>query len=201
MNKKYKNILKLNIISFLCFWLIAFLFYLELTTNFDLVVYNAISNVISDNLTSIMTFITNFGSTEAIIIICISLLIIPNTSKSFGIPISITVTCSCILNTILKILFSRERPNILRLVEVSGFSFPSGHAMNNMALYTMLILLLLTLFNDSLKIKILSLSIFILPLTIGFSRIYLGVHYPSDVLAGLFAGFWVGSFIFLVYKK
>ncbi len=202
MNYKYKNIAILNLVSFVGFWIIAFLFISGLKVGFDNFVYNAISPLISDTTTTIMVFVTNLGSTKSIIIICVLLLIIPKTARPYGLPVTLTVICSSILNTLLKMLFARERPDILRLVDAGGFSFPSGHSMNNMALYTIIVLLLLSNFKDTNNKNINTIYfIFIIPITIGISRIYLGVHYPSDVLAGLLAGYWVGSSVFILLKK
>ncbi len=216
MKIQHNKLVIINIIAFLGFWIIAFLFYKGLTVNFDNSIYSAIAPFISDTNTSIMTFITNLGGTHALIVICVVLLVVPKLRKPFGIPITITVLSSSILNSLLKTLFSRERPNIMQLVDVDGFSFPSGHTMNNMALYTMLMLLLMSSSHSTISSETTTqltdtkkdfkkdwrfLFILIMPLTISFSRIYLGVHYPSDVLAGLFAGFWVGSFVFLVYSQ
>ncbi len=200
MNTEYKNLIILNMVSFLAFWVVAFLFYSELTIIFDSSVYSAISPIISDVTTTFMIFITNFGGTQSIIILCLLLLLYPKTRKTFGIPISAVAIFSSISNELVKSVFERERPDILRLIEVNGFSFPSGHTMNNMAIYTMLALILLDRTEHTLKNRLLISSIYLLPITIGFSRIYLGVHYPSDVLAGLFAGFWAGSSMFLLFK-
>ncbi len=201
MNSNYKNIKILNLLSFIGFWIVTFLFLTGRTVSFDNAIYDAISPIISDTLTSILIFITNLGSTEAIIIICFMLIGMPKTRKPFGIPVTAAVVVSSLANTLIKTIVARPRPDILRLVDASGFSFPSGHSMNNMALYTMIVLILLVYYKDDFKKQLKSLLIFIIPLTIGFSRIYLGVHYPSDVLAGLLAGFWVGSFVFLIYEK
>ncbi len=192
---------KLNIFSFISFCIIALLFHTGLTTAFDNSVYSFVSLVISDTMTTFMILITNLGGTVAIVLICLGLLILPKTRISFGVPVTITAICSSSLNSLLKILFSRERPDILCIIEVDGYSFPSGHSMNNMAIYTVVVLLILTFVKDDFKKQIFALSIFILPITIGFSRIYLGVHYPSDVLAGLFAGFWVGSLVFIIFER
>ena len=85
---------------------------------------------------------------------------------------------------ILKHILKRPRPTGYRLIEVSGYSFPSGHSMVSMAYYGFLIYLIYKYVkNKYIKwISICILSIFIC--LIGISRIYLGVHYTSDVLAG-----------------
>jgi len=87
------------------------------------------------------------------------------------------------LNAGLKILFARARPDELsRLVDTSGYSFPSGHAMASAAIYGAIAVVLFTRFPS---IKWVSLALCTaLVLAIGMSRVYLHVHYPSDVLAG-----------------
>lgn len=91
-------------------------------------------------------------------------------------------------NLLLKWLYHRERPSIHRLVEESGYSFPSGHSMAAFLFFGMMAMLL-TLFVVSRAAKaVIILAAVVLILLVGISRIYLGVHYPSDVLAGFAAG-------------
>jgi undecaprenyl-diphosphatase len=93
------------------------------------------------------------------------------------------------LSTILKSLFNRPRPDVVaHLVDVHSTSFPSGHAMNSAIVYlTLGALLARTQQVRVLRIYLLSVSI-VLALMIGASRVYLGVHWPSDVLAGWMVG-------------
>ncbi len=95
---------------------------------------------------------------------------------------------SC-LNYLLKSVFCRVRPDINHLVEVSGYSFPSGHAMVSTTFYGMIGYLVWLNFREQGKSSwyVPVLSVFLI-LAVGLSRIYLGVHYPSDVLAGYAAG-------------
>ena len=89
-----------------------------------------------------------------------------------------------ILNIILKLIFMRDRPYELMIINESGYSFPSGHAMAALGFYGFIIYLIWH-FNLSKNTKIIfSLLLGILIVLIGLSRIYLGVHYASDVLAG-----------------
>lgn len=95
---------------------------------------------------------------------------------------------SAVLNTLLKLLFERSRPELLRLVDASGYSFPSGHAMVSLCLYGMLALLAIRRLSDRrLRLLIVTIAAGVVA-GIGISRIYLGVHYPSDVAAGFAAG-------------
>ena len=89
-----------------------------------------------------------------------------------------------ILNQLLKRLLQRPRPTEFRIIEETGYSFPSGHSMVSMAFYGYLIYLIYRFVkNKYLKwISIVLLSLLIC--LIGISRIYLGVHYTSDVLGG-----------------
>ena len=190
MTEKLKKIIKKDykwIILFLC--VILFLAILEdvfeyetlaLDTSVYTIVVEKIRNPI---LTDILKIITNLGSAFVLITITIlSLIILKN--KKIGLCITLNLALSTLLNVLLKNIIQRPRPEGYRLIEETGFSFPSGHSMVNTAFYGLLIYLIIkNVKNKKLKYA-LSILISILILAIGFSRIYLGVHYTSDVLAG-----------------
>lgn len=94
-----------------------------------------------------------------------------------------------LMNDALKDLFSRPRPELaLRLTEVRSLSFPSGHAMQSAIIYLTLAAFLARLVEGrALKVYFVAFA-FLLTFIVGVSRVYLGVHYPSDVLAGWCAG-------------
>lgn len=94
-----------------------------------------------------------------------------------------------LFSSVLKSIFDRPRPDVVpHLVEVSSMSFPSGHSMNSAVIYFTLAVLVARNFEQArLRTFIISVAA-ILVFAIGFSRVYLGVHYPSDVLAGWTAG-------------
>lgn len=165
------------------------------------IVYNFLSKYINPSFTIIVKVITNIGGPVIITIICIVLLLLHATRKKYGIPVLVTLVTSFILNCVLKNIFLRPRPNVLRLVTETSYSFPSGHSMVNASLYTILVLLLLNNSNKKGKRIILSISLIILFLLIGISRIYLGVHYLGDVLAGWILGILVAFVVYLIFKK
>jgi undecaprenyl-diphosphatase len=93
------------------------------------------------------------------------------------------------LDAILKLWFHRDRPSVQwALARESTFSFPSGHAMLSLVVYGMILYLILRLSHSRLLDVAVSLIALPLILAIGVSRVYLGVHYPSDILAGYLAG-------------
>ncbi|QNU68506.1 phosphatase PAP2 family protein [Ruminiclostridium herbifermentans] len=192
------------------FAIFIFIMIMVLTQNtdkFDSYVYDEISKIISPELTEIVKLITFFGSSKLLKylsgILLISILI--NKKYSFNISmIIINIMLSAMLNEGIKNIIQRSRPDILRLIEIKGYSFPSGHSMISMSFYGLLIFLCLR--NCKSKWKYIIISLFLLLiLLIGFSRIYLGVHYASDVLGGYSLGIaWIGAFsivIDLKYKK
>jgi Membrane-associated phospholipid phosphatase len=103
------------------------------------------------------------------------------------------------LNNVLKKFFGRERPSIVpHLSEVSSSSFPSGHSMLSAIIYlTLGVMLARTVKDWRLRSYFLSVAL-ALTVTIGLTRMYLGVHYPSDVLAGWMAGIAYALLCFLV---
>ena len=190
MKEKTKEFIVKNlkwIILFIC--LIGFLslaedvFHKEIM-NGDIIGYKIVSTfLISDFTTSIAKFITNFGGAIFLIVLTITLILLIK-NKKIGFSIFLNLTFATILNQLLKRILQRPRPTEFRIVEESGYSFPSGHSMVSMAFYGYLIYLIYKYIeNKYIKWRsIIMLSILIC--SIGISRIYLGVHYTSDVLGG-----------------
>ncbi|MBQ3338638.1 MAG: phosphatase PAP2 family protein [Atopobiaceae bacterium] len=88
------------------------------------------------------------------------------------------------LNFALKEIVLRPRPEGFRLIAETGYSFPSGHSMVAVAFYGFMIWLIIRYEEDRLQRWIWSLALFFVVIMIGVSRVYLGVHYFSDVMAG-----------------
>ncbi len=108
---------------------------------------------------------------------------------------------SALLNTGLKHLFRRPRPEVYRLAEATGFSFPSGHSMAAFSLYGLLALLLWPHLRGVAGRTAVLAAAGILIAAIGLSRIYLGVHYPSDVLGGYAASACWIAIVLALYRR
>lgn len=91
---------------------------------------------------------------------------------------------SLVLNVVLKQIIQRPRPDGFRLIAETGYSFPSGHSMISMAFFGLLVWMVWTYEKDR-RFRLIWCALFSLIIVmVGVSRIYLGVHYASDVLAG-----------------
>lgn len=150
----------------------------------DVIGYAFISKyLISDTLTPIVKIITQFGNIIFLFLITIGILLVIK-NKKIGISILLNLGLITILNLFIKNSLQRPRPTELNIIQESGYSFPSGHSMISMAFYGYLIYLLYKYVKNKYVKWSLITILSILILLIGFSRIYLGVHYASDVLAG-----------------
>ena len=150
----------------------------------DIVGYDLISSfLISDFATPIAKLITNFGGALVLIGTTI-ILVISIKNRRIGLSIIVNLGIVTGLNIVLKQIVQRPRPTEYRIVNETGYSFPSGHSMVSMAFYGFLIYLIYKYVkNQYLKIGLIT-FLSILIISIGISRIYLGVHYTSDVMAG-----------------
>ena len=144
-------------------------------------------NIINDKFTNIVKVITNITS-PLVVIITAFILIIFIKNKKIKISLAINLIGITIINNLLKVIIARPRPDINRLVDETGYSFPSGHSITSMVFYGYLIYLIYK-YVDNRKVKILLMIFLVLLIpVIGLSRIYLGVHYTSDVVGGFLLG-------------
>jgi undecaprenyl-diphosphatase len=161
------------------------------STNFDDRVFNSIEPYINDTLTSIMLVITFLGKHNLLIPLNFVLILffIYRKERWFATRVTALSLSSLLLMFMLKFFFQRNRPQQQLIDDVSGYSFPSGHALISVVFYGLFIHMIWhevkTKWLRTLLIVILS----ILILLIAFSRIYLRVHYASDVIAGIAVGF------------
>ncbi len=152
---------------------------------FDDAVRNFFYDLRRDWLTPVVKFITYLGNWQTITVLCLVLLALKPTRITYGVPVSVGAILVTVLNKWIKGLVQRPRPDeALHLIEQGGFSFPSGHSITSMFVFGMLIWLVRTNVKDRKTANILTVLLAIPMICVGLSRIYLGVHYPTDVLAG-----------------
>lgn len=203
--KKTLNYIKENkkkiilISSAVLFTIITYFIFSDKINHIDALVHSYILGIRNENLTSILLTITNISSAYALIVLSILLLIIIK-DKKLPLLITLNLICSYTLNAFAKVIFTRPRPEGINLIEESGFSYPSGHSMVSMAYYGFIAYLIYKKQTNKVIKTIIILSLLLTILLVGFSRIYLGVHYLSDVIGGfLLSTFYL--MIFIKYSK
>ena len=154
---------------------------------------------ITNNKTKIWKLVTLFADAKVIAVLCIVLLIFLE-NKRVPIAIIINMIIMWFLIGILKNTFKRKRPSKNRLVNEKGYSYPSGHTMTATIFYGFIIFLII-ISSLALPIKIIFISLLsLIILLVGYTRIYLGVHYLSDVIVAiLFGSSYLLLYIFFTY--
>lgn len=159
----------------------------------DLWFENLLFSVRTPFFLDVFTGITFFGNelTIAVIAGIVVLALLYFKYRAYALGLMITLIGAGATGYALKVLVARPRPSgLIPSVIETSFSFPSGHATAAMALYGFLTYFLCTLFPGK-KSLILSAALLLIG-SVGFSRLYLGVHFPSDVLAGyILGGLWI----------
>lgn len=185
MNENIKKYVKwaIGLIAVFLFVIIAKNIFEKDIEVFDIAVYNAISLTITPTITAFFKLFTHCGDWMVMIPICI-ILIITLKNKNQKIAILLNLMIIFVLNQLMKIVFNRARPSENMLIEASGYSFPSGHSMVSMAFYGFLIYLAYKNIENKLIRNLTCIGLTLLILIIGISRIYLGVHFASDVAGG-----------------
>lgn len=190
MNKKIINGIKNNkryLLLFICLMLFIIILINVLNgniQNFDSNIYNLVNSIKSNFMDMFFRNITRFGDEEVLILIALACLIFIKNRKIGG-SIAINLASVGLINHILKEIIQRPRPPIeLRMVEESSFSFPSGHAMASMAFYGLIMYYIYKYVKNKTVKNVICTILSILIFLVGVSRIYLGVHYVSDVIAG-----------------
>ena len=203
MNNKTKNIIKWILCA------ITAILAIVVTINvkngrileLDLNIYKFFSeNIINDKLTPIVKVITHIGGAKiGFVLTILAIILIKGLKNKLFLLTGIVGTAG--LNVVLKHIIQRERPNINRLIPEKGYSFPSGHSMMSMAFYGMLIFLIFKYVKNTALKWTLIVILTILLSTIGITRIYLGVHYPSDVIGGFLVSLTYLFILTEIYNK
>lgn len=190
MNKKFKIII-LSLILVI-FFILGFM----VTGSsegflFDIAIMEYVHSNANPLILFIMKFISFIGSEKLLIPVTAMIISYTLIKKKYYISklLLLSTLGSSLLNSILKQLFQRTRPLEYFLVEQGGLSFPSAHAMVTMTLYSTIAFLLAKKLQDNRKKYLIHIFVFIMICLMGISRIYLGVHWPTDVIGGYLAGY------------
>jgi len=163
--------------------------------------FNLIYSMRRENITAVMLFLSYLGSeviifTSVIIVIFLTIRKHRRETVIFAIMLLMGVAAT----TTLKLLYKVPRPGIFALTTESSYSYPSGHALNSLLFYGAISYFVYH-FTKNKKLSVFMLVIAsILIFLIGLSRVYLGVHHASDILAGYIAGFWLLTTTILIDK-
>ncbi len=173
-------------------------------TKMDDRVFAYLQQHISERNNDIMEFFTLLGKHTFLIpanLALISYFLFIKKQKWYSIKVPAIALSSVALMFLLKHIFNRERPDIPLLDAAKGLSFPSGHALMSVTFYGLIIYMVFkSVKQEGLKWTLIVLLILLI-IMIGLSRIYLRVHYASDVIAGYCIGFlWIVFALWLLNK-
>lgn len=157
----------------------------------DLAIFEKIRPSVSPAMNRAMLFITFLGKHGFLIpanLLLIFYFVAIRHQNWFSIRIVTIALSSLVLMLLLKFLFQRKRPLSPLLKAAKGLSFPSGHAIMAVTFYGLLVYILLYTVNSTWLKYLLTIIFVLLIVLIGYSRVYLRVHYASDVLAGFIVG-------------
>ena len=202
--KEFINKYLIWIVLILCLFLFLYIIKLinaDSISTFDSFIYNHVKKLINPNTTKFFKIVTELGNYTAMIPIIIIFYLF-NKDKSFNKYFTINLISVFLSNFIVKSIIRRDRPIDINLIIENGFSFPSGHSMVSFAFYGFIIYYLYhTDLKKTVKYGLMTLLGFII-LLIGLSRIYLGVHYASDVIGGFLLAFiYLVIYIKFIYKR
>ncbi|MEI8216141.1 MAG: phosphatase PAP2 family protein [Eubacteriales bacterium] len=162
----------------------------------DATISSSIYQIRTPILTLIMKASTYAASWQSIVFFCLFMWAIPYSRKTFALPVSLFCIASSVLNEVLKAIFQISRPlEATWLMPVTGYSFPSGHSMTGFMFFSIMILVVRKYLIKSRPLANIATGLLVLLIIlIGFSRIYLGVHFPSDIIGGFLVGFALALF-------
>ena len=191
--------------ALLLFMIIGYIvkFYPEMLVDFDQPIQTAIRGDLPETLTLLFRAITHLIDIPVIIswVLIVAFIFYRKQWKMESYLMLGNLTLAGILIVTFKNIYQRPRPEIIHLVEEKGFSFPSGHSLAVTIMVGTLIVILSQRIKNTVWRKIVQILLSLYIFSVLVSRIYLGVHYPSDVIASLCVGLGVLFMEFPFYDK
>lgn len=170
--------------------------------SFDTVIRNWVYSRRTDALNSIIIPITYSGNVQTVFALGVILMLWKKTRKTFGIPFAIVSISSSVCYKVVKAFFKRPRPDVaVHLIKQGGYSFPSGHSMNCLVCYGFLIYLINIHCKNRKLARILTILLTLQIICIGLSRVYVGVHFPTDILGGWSLGLAFLTVSIIIYER
>lgn len=202
MNYKFLQKLSIILLSISLLLALTLTFSTRFITKFDYTITQHFYN----SFPTFSNFVKNYtaiGNVKSIIIITSLITILLIFTKNYwqALFISTNVTFIAVFNHLIKYIFTRQRPSVVHLVNESGYSFPSGHSATSMALFLSLAILINFYFKNKPIKVILSIITIAFPILIAASRIYVGVHFFTDVTTGLCYSASFVLFMTIIYKN
>lgn len=185
-------------------WGVAILFGVALSLGWvpaiDLPIMTWIHDNQIDGLQQFMYIITLGGYWPAYVILLavLALILIPKKELKTWVILAATAAATFSANELMKVIFQRERPMEFFQMEQGGLSYPSGHAMVSVAFYLLAALMLAKAFP---KLKWAAVILGVVSFLPGLSRLFMGVHYPSDIIMGWLLGLSAAIFWYRVWLR
>ncbi len=188
------EIVILAVLFIACLWALFFIadmVFKDKNMKFDEHVFALIAADANSNTTAFIQYITFFGSPMFLLpanIVLAGVFLFDKNHRMYSLKIvAVSLTSTAVL-FLLKILLRRERPLVPLISKVHGYSFPSGHSFSSMVFFGMLAYIVFKTIKNRTWKWLLVVCCFLFAILIGFSRIYLQLHFASDVIAGLCLG-------------
>lgn len=178
-------------------------FYPEQLTAFDTAVQTAIQGNLPDLATQFWTRITVIGNTSVIVSICFLLIVLfyRKQWKAEAYLVLASIAGMGVASTALKYVYQRPRPSIEWLIDTIGYSFPSWHTASTMIVAGAVVIIVNQRMKHQLAKRVVQLSLILLAVLVALSRIYIGVHYPTDIIGGWLLAVLLLELYYPVYDR
>lgn len=194
--------ISLSIAATFAFFLLADYIFTTDLTQIQTQIYDYMLKIQNPHLSKFLFFFTKTSNPVPVLIgtLIICLLLFLKRYRMEALLVLLTILTLTFSNVLLKNWFSRERPPFEHLIQETGYSFPSGHSMMSFGIAILICYLAFHLSSSTPLSIILTLIGFLYSFSIGFSRIYVSVHYLSDVIGGYLAAISVTCLLIAIYE-